>query len=592
MTGSNLHLAWARYFLRSLVSSGVTDIVLSPGSRSTPLALAAAAETGLVTHVVIDERVAGFFALGQARLTGRPSVLVCTSGSAGAHYLPAVIEASLGHVPLLAVTADRPWEAQDCASPQTIDQTALLGVYVRHRAELGLPDGSPEALRAVARIAAQAVYRTTSPDPGPVHINARFRKPLEPVDVLTPEPWEPMLATLIARGAPRVYPPTRVPPADAVEALTVACLGARRGLIACGPAPAVGDLAATRAGVFALAHATGFPLFAETTSQVRFCPAVDGVTACSGLDTALWDRALWADNAPDLVIELGAPLTSATWTRYLSTHPTVPRWVVSPFGWNDPMGDATAMVFADPGALCAAVADTLHARRPIPPASPWTMGLAAADAQTWSIVRAETDGPTLTEGVIAARVVAALPSGGVLCVGNSMPVRDLDTYAPAGGPALRVIHQRGASGIDGLVAGAAGARSVSDAPVVVLLGDVSFQHDLGGLAVAQSVQAPFVIVVVQNHGGRIFQQLPLADRPEVREVIERLFVTPQRLDIPHAAGMFRVGYARVDTVDGLQKSLSTALATVGCTVIEAIVPPTDATQRRAALRHALTRVHP
>src|SRR5262249_10288390 len=156
---------------------------------------------------IVDERSAAFFALGQARVTGRPSMLVCTSGTAGAHYLPAIIEASQSFVPMIVVTADRPWELYDVTAPQTIDQNKLFGDFVRHFAELGLPDATPSALRAVPRIAAQAVARALGPTPGPVHVNARFRKPLEPVRAAAPEAWEPLVAALSARGAPLCHAP-------------------------------------------------------------------------------------------------------------------------------------------------------------------------------------------------------------------------------------------------------------------------------------------------------------------------------------------------------------------------------------------------
>lgn len=203
--GSDLHSAWARLFFSSLASAGLREIVISPGSRSTPLALAAAAEARLRVHVLIDERDAAFFALGQARRSGRASALLCTSGTAAAHYLPAILEASQSHVPLLAITADRPWEAYDAASAQTLDQVKLYGDAVRHYAELGLPDASPGALAAVVRIAAQALYATTAPRPGPVHLNARFRKPLEPVAVAGREPFADRIEALLRAGAPRVF---------------------------------------------------------------------------------------------------------------------------------------------------------------------------------------------------------------------------------------------------------------------------------------------------------------------------------------------------------------------------------------------------
>ncbi len=589
MTGSNLHLGWSRLFLRALAASGVTDVVISPGSRSTPVALTAGETPGLTCHVVVDERSAAFFALGQARVTGRPSVLVCTSGTAGAHYLPAVIEASQAHVPMILVTADRPWEAQHCAAPQTVDQADLFGRYVRHRAELGLPDPSPGALRAVPRIAAQAVHLARRPVPGPVHVNARFRKPLEPVDVTGPEPWETEIAALVDRGAPRVYAPRSVPDPDGVHALAAACEGTSRGLIVCGPAVDTGDGSALRAAAVALARATGFPLLPEATSGVRFGAATDGATVCGGFDTFLRDEDFRRGHAPEVVVEIGAPPTSSAWAQYLALHPRALRFVVAPYGWSDPAGDATALVLADPAVVCAAVAARLVAGGGSPSETMWSRDFARAEAVARTLVDREIAEGALTEGTVARRLVSALPAGAVLVVGNSMPVRDLDTYAPVGSVPVWVLHQRGASGIDGLVSGAAGARSVTAAPVVLYLGDLSMQHDLGGLAAARGARGPLVVVVVQNDGGRIFEQLPLARRPEVGAAFERYFTTPQGLDFTHAAALFGHGYARVGSVAAFDVALARALATDGCTVVEAVVPPRDATARRARIYRDVAR---
>jgi 2-succinyl-5-enolpyruvyl-6-hydroxy-3-cyclohexene-1-carboxylate synthase len=579
---SNLHLAWARLFLRSAAAAGVTDVVLSPGSRSTPLTIAAATTSELRAHVIVDERSAAFFALGQARVTGRPSLLICTSGTAGAHWLPALIEAAQSFIPIIAVTADRPWELQDSAAPQTIDQLKLFGDHVRHYAELGLPDPSPGALRAVPRIAAQAVARALGPVPGPVHINARFRKPLEPVAVDGPEAWQPLVDALMARGPTRVVAPQAR--ADEAAIVEIGDLAARaeRGLLVCGPAPLASDEG--RAAILDLARATGFPLLAEGPSQLRFGGDRRGVIALSAFDAILRDRALRARLAPELVIELGAPPTSAGYAQLLAEHPALPRFVIAPHGWNDPASSAAALIVADPAEAAARITTRVRAARSPARATPsaWAEALAAADRLALSLAARTLEGEALSEGSIARAVVASCPEGAILAIGNSTPVRDLDAYCPAGERALQVVHQRGASGIDGLVSGAAGARSVSSAPVALLLGDLSLLHDLTGLALLRRVAAPFVIVVVQNGGGRIFDHLPIAASWE-EAPFERYFATPEPVRFDHAAAAFGVTYARAATRAELDLALTAAWSTDGPTLIEAVAPPREGAKKIAEL---------
>ncbi|MEJ7732718.1 MAG: 2-succinyl-5-enolpyruvyl-6-hydroxy-3-cyclohexene-1-carboxylic-acid synthase [Polyangiaceae bacterium] len=260
--GGGLHMEWARRFLSALVEAGVRDLVLCPGSRSTPLAIAALELEGLRVHPVIDERVAGFFALGQARATGTASAVVCTSGTAAAHLYPAVVEASMACVPLLVITADRPWELGGVMASQTIDQTRLFGGFVRAAMELGLPDAAPLAQRAAARSALQAVTATRWPTPGPVHVNARFRKPLEPVGVGEEQvdgspknPRAPAEAVGMARVA---LPAPGAGDGAALDALASALAASVRGLLICGPTP-VGGGSALRAALERLARASGLP---------------------------------------------------------------------------------------------------------------------------------------------------------------------------------------------------------------------------------------------------------------------------------------------------------------------------------------------
>jgi len=589
---TNLHSAWARLFVGALEAAGVRDVVMSPGSRSTPLVLALAHFPALRVHVHVDERVAAFVALGQARATGVPSALLCTSGTAGAHWLPAVIEASLTGVPLVCVTADRPWEAYDCASPQTIDQTDLFGPHVRHRAELGAPVASSGALRAVARVAAQAVHRALSPTPGPVHVNARFRKPLEPVAVEAVEPWEPLVASLLARRPTRAYAPSLAPAPEAVAALADALRAARRPWVVCGPSLSREPLADA---VAALCRATGAALLAEATSGVRF-GAPDDVVTLPAFDALLRVPSFVERAAPDLVIELGLPPTASSYAAWVeSRHP--PRHVVAPFGWPDPHASASSLVCAEPAALCRALTAALDGHVPAAETLTWGRSLRAAQRLAAEAVAACDDG-TLHEAYVPARLAAALPAGATLVVGNSLPARDIDAFTTGASPPLRVLHQRGASGIDGLLSGAAGTRTVTPpgSPVALYLGDVSAQHDLGGLdAVRRADRGSLVVVTVNNHGGRIFEQLPLgrgaAPGSPFHDAFTARFVAPQGVALADAARALGVTAVSVHTRDDFDRALDAALASGAARFIEAVVPDGSGRALRdrasAAVREAI-----
>ncbi len=577
---SNLHVAWGRLFMRALATSGVKHLVVSPGSRSTPLVLAAAREERLVCHVIVDERSAAFFALGQARATGEPSALLCTSGTAAAHYFPAIIEASASFTPLVVVTADRPWEAYDAASPQTIDQIKLYGGYVRQFAELGLPDPSAAALRAVVRVAAQAVEKARGPTPGPVHVNARFRKPLEPVTGLAREAWEDEWERLMAAGAPRTATPRLSPDTDLVAEVTAACKRSTRGLIVCGPSGLSPSSSPRSGNVAALQRATGFPILAEATSQHLFGVESRSVRVFGAFDAILRDPAWRARLAADVILEIGAPPTSSAYATFLTEHPPTVRAVIAAHGWNDPTGGATHILRGDENELCNAIDPHLgwaEAKSKNELLAP----LAQASQAVYALVQEELDSGVLTEGRVAHDLVDALDDGGTLIVSNSNPVRDVDLYAPprSTSPArLRVLHQRGASGIDGLLSGAAGTRSVATGRLALLTGDLAFLHDVGGLAAVRGVKGPLAIVVVQNGGGRIFEQLPIA-RATDAATLERFFVTPEPLALEHATAAFGIAHRAARTPDELSAALAEAMAGEAPLVIEAIVEPNGAARR-------------
>lgn len=542
---------WARVLVRALVELGVRNVVASPGSRSTPLVLAAAREPGLTLDVIVDERSAGFFALGQARVSGRPSVVLATSGSAGAHYFPAVLEAERSLLPLVVLTADRPWELMGLGANQTLDQRQLFGAHVRRAFELGEPD--LERLDYVTRIAALAVLHASWPLPGPVHLNARFRKPLEPSGAeLTEMPSVPRLEP--RESALRI-------PSDVARLIA----GARRGLVVAGPrlGAATADERLKHA-VGRFVRERGFALVAEATSALGFVrealPAVE----------AWLPAALAAGDAPELILELGSPPTS----RVFEQLGGIPRVVVSELGLADPTASATSVVAASPLGFFEALEPKGESDRA------WLDRLErrASAAEATLAKRLDAFG----EPAAVRSMVDAIPDGAVLFVGNSLPVRDLDTFRSRSERALTVLHQRGLSGIDGLIAGAAGARSVlsPERPMFALLGDVSALHDVGSLALLARLEAPLTLVVLDNGGGRIFGELPIAHAIGEAE-LERLFSTPPPDFLPHASRAFGVAHERIEGRRALEQALA---KTPTCArVLQVGVPAETGRAQRAAV---------
>ena len=586
----NLLTVWATLLFDSLAAAGVRDVVLSPGSRSTPFVFAAGANPALRIHEVIDERTAAYFALGQARVTGRPSVLLCTSGSAAANYLPAVVEADQSGVPLIVVSADRPAELLHVSANQTIDQRLLFEGYARRVVDLGVPDAAPEALRGLRRLAAHAVALSRAPAPGAVHLNLRARKPLEPV-VAQSAPARALEALARALSdAPlvRVSQGTPVACAADIARLVARIRQAGRGVIVAGPAmPAQRD---ARQAVACFARASGFSLMAEAASQFRFAGRTGADDGIEVIDICDWLYRQPADDVrwlPDFIVQLGAPPTSGAWERLLDRHPEVARVVISPWGWPDPYASATEMVHADIADTCLRLADALAATNVPAPQVRFARALADERARVRGVIDAmlPSGGAALSEAAAARELISRLPQRSWFAVGNSLPIRTVDTFCAAGLADVAVISQRGASGIEGLVSGAAGAAAVADDPVALLVGDISALHDIGGFALGAAARVPFVVVVVDNGGGRIFEQLPVARQASDADM--RRFTTPHQVDFADLARLYRWPFAHTHTCAQLASALDEALARDGPTLICAVVPPHGAAEELMRVAQAL-----
>ncbi len=521
------------------VRAGVAHAVVCPGSRSTPLALALATHIGITVHVRLDERSAGFSALGMGRATGRPALVAVTSGTAAAELHPAVVEADLSGVPLIVCTADRPPELQDVGAPQTIDQTHLFGRSVRWFVDPGVPSSATRARwRSLAsRVVAES--EAGRGGPGPVHLNLPFREPLL---------GDPMADGGASPGRPGGRPWHRVvvgptaPPAEWVRSSIAEGIlsPARRGLIVVGAG--CGDPRA----VLALAEELGWPVLAEPRSGLRTtAPAV--VAAADGI---LRSAAFVGAHTPEVVLGLGERWASTVVNRYLSgaVADGAAGVVVGPAGrWPDPDGVVATLVRADPTSFCEEATRQLGGASPATSDRSWLGSWQEAEAIARGVISSMLGtssrqaspgtGLSLDEPALAHRLFARLPSDSTLVVSSSMPVRDLEAYALPRDLPPRVVSNRGANGIDGVVSTALGVALASGSPTVALVGDLAFLHDVSALVHSRGIDAHLTVVVADNGGGGIFSFLPPASVLDAG-IFDELFGTPQSADPAAVAAGF------------------------------------------------------
>lgn len=551
------NVLWAWTLIDALAASGVAHAVVSPGSRSTPLALACLRHPGVETHIQVDERSAAFFALGLAKARHRPVALICTSGSAPAHWYPAVIEADMGGTPLILLSADRPPELRGCGANQATDQNNLFGSHVRAFHELPCPnssDGEPDMLRWLRALAAQVVDQSRWPLAGPVHVNVPLREPLLPDG-----PWPTLQAAPVAAVS---YPVMSLAPAEA-ESLARE-LGGGRGLIVCGAGVFDPEFPAALAS---LAEKLACPVLADPLANLRFGAHRHG-SVLSRYDAFLRCGETAEAMRPDWVLRFGAMPVSKSLQRFLDGLEGVPHLLVDCGGrWPDPLHRASRLVRADSTALCRQLSDL--AARAAPPS--WLAAFAAEERRVAQL--ALLDPPP--EADVVRTLTEMLPDGATLFCGNSMAIRDLDAYSGCGDKALRIVGNRGVSGIDGNVSTALGLAAASGAPLVALLGDLALYHDMNGLAAARGRDA--VLVAINNGGGGIFEYLPQAELAE----FERAWLTPLELDFSHAAAMYGLAYRQVSGAADFAPALADALKG-GAHLIEVVVDRAASVARHRA----------
>lgn len=611
--------AFVEQFFAALADAGMQHVVLSPGSRSTPLAIVAGRTAGLRTWVQLDERCAAFFALGIAKASGRAVALVCTSGTAAANYLPAVVEAHHARTPLLVLTADRPPELRDWGAGQTIDQPGLYGRYPRWAAEVPIPMRGEDALRHARRLAARAMDEAMGFAAGPVHLNWPFREPLEPpaAPVAPVAPVAPGtsgdLGDLGAAGAagaectsgtagasneaPRPLakhdPGLRFSHArpeargEDVQELLERVRRCERGILCVGPLD-VGDEQRTEwsEAVRAFARASGWPVLADPASGLRAGGSAAPVLTFGDAIARAPDFA--ARMRPEIVLRLGdTPVSKAQRLWLEAASPDEVWWLDEGGQWGEPSHRATRVVRGGSASLLAAVARALPG--PLRPASAWLRDFERAEAAARealdTFLEADLRESGLSGLALARRLASALPTGGRLFASNSMSVRLLDLAFPARPDPIRVLVNRGASGIDGITSTALGVAAAA-APgerTLLLTGDLAFLHDLGGLWLAARETLDLTIVVLDDDGGGIFSFLPVA-RQGAAVDFDRLFTTPHGLDLSRAAALFGLEGVRVENDGELAAALERSFATPGVSILHV---PVDPKRNAAAFRAAL-----
>ncbi|MBS1678235.1 MAG: 2-succinyl-5-enolpyruvyl-6-hydroxy-3-cyclohexene-1-carboxylic-acid synthase [Actinobacteria bacterium] len=576
MDPTNANTALASAFAEELARGGLRRAVVSPGSRSTPLAVALWREAGIEVTVIVDERSAGFFALGAAQASGEPVALLCTSGTALANYHPAVAEADESALPLIVLSADRPPELRGIGAGQTIDQIKTFGESVRWFCEVGTHDADDAGLLHLRSVAARALARARGEiRPGPVHLNLPWREPLAPLPVAGAVTGTDPLALHGRDGGRPLTAVTRVDlePTEFILDEVAGHIGdAIAGVIIAGRQtdPEL------REPLAHLARASGFPILAEPTSQMRLGPH-DRSYVVTTYDTLLRDEHWARGVVPELVLRFGELPTSKPLRAWLAAS-GADQIVVDPTGgWNEPTGRAAAILRVDPSEVASGWAARLERDsegrrseggpgRPLlsrtagrfaqGPPRPAPQAWLEAEAVALRTLAEELDGTgAISEPALHLALGRAHRDGDLVYTASSMPIRDQETFLGPGGADVLFLCNRGANGIDGLVSSGVGAAQASSRPTTIVTGELGFLHDIGSLAALRDVSTPVRIVVIDNGGGGIFHFLPQQSALDGEE-FEALFGTPRAVSVERAAALFDLSYTRLESLTDLPTALA------------------------------------
>jgi 2-succinyl-5-enolpyruvyl-6-hydroxy-3-cyclohexene-1-carboxylate synthase len=544
-------------FVDELARCGMRDACTSPGSRCTPIVLSLAHEPRLRCHSHVDERCAGFFAVGLAKASGLPVAVVCTSGTALAELLPAVVEAHEARVPLIVLSADRPPELRDVGAGQTIDQLKIFGNFGKWFFEVGTHEATAERTHWTRMLACRAFWTALGGRPGVVHLNFPLREPL-----VCDEPLGPAREGR-PHGAPFVSRPPRAPDSTAAATTLRDLIGsARRGILVAGRHERDTPLGQSAA---AFCEVAGWPLMADPMSRAR-----RGDAAIAHYDAFLREPGFVREHAPEVVVRVGdLPVSKPLRTWLASLTDTRQIALDAEGAWQDPANVVADSLAAEPATTLMALSSTLE-RSPIDADLDWLDSWRSADERTAEAILGVLAACGCGEPSVAAELGVLLPPEATLFVASSMPVRDIETFWPVRPDPPRVLCNRGANGIDGTVSSAFGAAAAGRGPVVLLIGDVALAHDIGGLLAASRLELKLTIVLLNNEGGGIFDFLPVSESrlAQQGDHYTRHIATPTGLDFAHAAVLYGLSHETVADIASFRAALEQALAAPGSAIIE------------------------
>jgi 2-succinyl-5-enolpyruvyl-6-hydroxy-3-cyclohexene-1-carboxylate synthase len=579
MDPTNANTALASAFAEELARGGLRLAAVSPGSRSTPLAVALWRQPEIEVSVIVDERSAGFFALGAAQASGEPVALLCTSGTALANYHPAVVEADESAIPLLVLSADRPPELRGIGAGQTIDQIKSFGASVRWFCEVGTHEADDGGLLHYRSVACRALARSRGEvRPGPVHLNLPWQEPLAPVPVSGAVTARDPLA-LEGRDKRPLTAVTRFglePSAFLLDEIAGHIGDATSGVIVAGRQlnPSLRDPLAR------LAEAAGFPILADPTSQLR-CGSHDRSRLVASYDLLLRDERFARSVTPELILRFGEMPTSKPLRSWI-VESGADQIVVDPDGgWNEPTNRAVAILRADPTECASGWVARLEGMEGRARSLPdrWLQAEKAAQSALGELLSGDGE---ITEPALHRVLGASHRDGDLVYTSSSMPIRDQEAFLAPASTDVLFLSNRGANGIDGLISSGIGAARASGRPTTIVTGDLGLLHDLGGLAALGDVSTPVRIVVIDNGGGGIFHFLPQGAAMSEDE-FEALLGTPHGVDTARAAALFDLPHRRPESLEDLPAALA-----AGTGLIEV---RTDRTTNVEAHRMLTARVH-
>lgn len=598
VSGPNIGMVFADAIMQELFLNGVEQVCICPGSRSALLSIAARQITGFDHFILLDERSCGFFALGLAKASNRPVALICTSGTAVANFYPAVLEAYYSKVPLVVLTADRPHELREWGAGQTIDQVRIFGSHVRWFAEASIPEATSDVLRSARSLSARATSIALGPPPGPVHINLPFREPLEPSVLHQDIIFELSQKDTLAIQGRVEYPFVTIdrgaatPTQSIVDTLLKRITEVSNGIICCGT---LSDRFCQKIAepVSHLARICQWPIVADPTSQVRFGNHTKDTPVIAHSDLFLREPSFLSTFTPYFVLRIGSTPIGKSFRRWVESNPQTETMLIDPdYSFSDPLHTAAMISHCDPTILIDILIKRLEGQPNFRENSLWLKTWQETDEHSTEVINSELNrANTPLESHIFTQFVQHIPENLSLFLSNSMPIRYVDMLTPVSNKSIKVYCNRGVNGIDGIVSTALGVSAFTstkniNTPTLLIVGDLAFLHDIGGLFAASRYHPDIVIMVINNNGGEIFSLLPLFEHRET-VFFDELFTVSHGLSMEPIAAMYGIAYFEVQSLDELWSLLKKSFSIKGAKVLEIKI---DKEQSLELLRHIVTRV--